>query len=316
VKRPVILDVDTGVDDAIAILLALRLPQLDVRAITTVSGNVHVDDVIENTRTVVGLLNRYKEIPIGRGSAVSLRRKRFHAPEVHGRDGLGNIRRRYRRYATTIRTERAVPLLLETVRQSAEPVTVIATGPLTNIARAIRRDLRTMRRVCEIVSMGGAIDYRGNTGPLAEFNYYVDPAAVEVVARSGIPLTMVPLNVTETVPVYRSDLVKWCEHDGSLIARFLKEVTEFYMAYHRRTESIHGGYMHDPLAVAIVAIPKLVTGKKEQGMLIETAGTYTGGTTLVRDAIGGERKAPRVTIIYDIDRDRFWKLFRSTLFSK
>jgi inosine-uridine nucleoside N-ribohydrolase len=313
-KRPVILDVDTGVDDSIALLLAMKLPQLDVRGVTTVSGNVHVDEVTENTKTVLGMVDN-TAVRIGKGSSVSLRRTRFHAPEVHGQDGLGNIRKKYEQYKAKIRTERAVPLILDLVQRSDKSMTIIATGPLTNIARAIQVDIRIMRRVKEIISMGGSFEYRGNTGPLAEFNYYVDPDAVDVVARSGIPLTVLPLNVTETVPFRREDVVGWSRVSRTLVSKFIKDVTRFYMDYHKKTEAFHGGYMHDPLAVAIAAIPGLVKRSVRLPFLIETEGMFTSGTTITRDAKGREKRAPVISVITNIDRQRFWKIFRTILFS-
>lgn len=312
-SKPVILDVDTGVDDSIAILLALMLPQLAVKAITTVSGNVHVHEVMESTKTVSGL-TEYTDIRFGKGSSVSLRRTRFHAPEVHGSDGLGNARKKYERYKARGRTERAVPLMIDIIKKSKKPVTIIATGPLTNIARAIQKDKRTMRRVKEIVSMGGSFGYRGNTGPLAEFNYYVDPHAVDVVARSGIHFTVVPLNVTETVPLHRETVIKWRDENNNLVSRFIADVTRFYMNYHKKVESFNGGFMHDPLTVAIAADPSIVKKRQKWPLLIETQGLYTVGTTLNRDAGGREKDAPIVSIITDIDRRRFWKIFRDTLY--
>lgn len=312
-KRPVILDVDTGVDDSIALLLAMKLPQLDVKAVTTVSGNVHVDEVTESTKTVLGLVD-HTTVRVGKGSSVSLRRTRFHAPEVHGADGLGNVRKKYEQFKARIRTERAVPLILDVVQRNDKSVTIIATGPLTNIARAVQKDIRIMRRVKEIISMGGSFEYRGNTGPLAEFNYYVDPDAVDVVARAGIPLTIVPLNITETVPLHREEIVGWSRLSRTYVAEFIKDVTKFYMDYHKKTESFNGGYMHDPLAVAIAAVPGLVKRSVRLPLLIETEGTFTSGTTLTRDARGSEKRAAVVSVITKIDRQRFWKIFRKTLF--
>ncbi len=313
-KRTILLDVDTGVDDSIAILFALRLPQLEVKAITTVSGNVHVDEVTENTKVVLGLIE-HKGIRLGKGASASLRRTRFHAPEVHGDEGLGNVRGKYIRYRTRIQTERAVPLLIDIIKKSKTPVSIVATGPLTNIARAIKKDNRTMQRVKEIISMGGSFGHRGNTGPLAEFNYYVDPDAVNVVAQAGIPLTIVPLNVTETVPLSRKDVIAWSRKANSGVSRFIADVTEFYMDFHSRVEGFRGGFMHDPLTIAIAAVPSIVKKRYKKPILIETQGLYTSGTTLTRDAIGNEKNAPVVSVIAEIDHRRFWNLFRKALFA-
>lgn len=314
-KRTIILDVDTGVDDAIAIILALKFPELDVKAITTVSGNVHVDEVTKSTKVVIGIAGS-NEVRLGKGSSVSLRRTRFHAPEVHGEDGLGNMRSKYIQYSERIKTERAVPLILEIINESRVPVTIVATGPLTNIARAIQIDKRKMQKVKRIISMGGAFNYPGNTGPLAEFNYYVDPDAVDVVARSGITLTILPLNVTEKLPLLRDDVEKWTRQNPSTISRFICDISKFYMTYHKKGGSINGGYLHDPLAVAIAALPSLIMRSVKIPFLIETNGLYTSGTTINRDARAREKKAPVVTVITHVNRGRFMKIFRSLLFSR
>jgi len=314
-KRSIILDVDTGVDDSIAILLALALPNLRVKAITTVSGNVHVDEVTESTRTVLGLVD-HSGIRLGKGASVSLKRTRFHAPEVHGSDGLGNIRSKYNRFKAIIREERAVPLIIDILKKAKEPITIVATGPLTNIARAIKKDKQTLHRVKEIISMGGVFGRRGNTGPLAEFNYYVDPDAVDVVARSGIPMTVVPLNLTETVLIGRSEVVKNHRQTKTRVSRFIADVTKYYMMYHKKVESFNGGFMHDPLTVAIAAVPSLVTKRSVVPLLIETIGKYTSGTTLQNDAKGREVTAPRVSVIEAVDQSRFWNLFKKALYSQ
>ncbi len=309
-KKPVILDVDTGVDDAIAILFASMLPELDIRAITTVSGNVHVKEVFRNTKTVLGLIPGGDKIPLGLGAAVSLRRTNFFAPEVHGADGLGNIRKKYERLSVASKPIPAAQLILETIKRSDKPVSIIATGPLTNIAWAIKQNLRRMKLVKEIVSMGGAFETRGNTGPLAEFNYYVDPDAVETVADSGIPLTIVPLDATHRVVLTRAEVLQWSRRSESIQLRFLRDVTQFYMRYHRATESFYGGFMHDPLAVGIAAIPRLAR-YKTLPLLIETKGEYASGTTLTRDAAGSERHAPKVRIVSEVDARRFKTIFKN-----
>jgi pyrimidine-specific ribonucleoside hydrolase len=311
-RKSVILDVDTGVDDAMAILFAASLRELRVEAITTVSGNVHVDDVVKNTKTVLGLIPGGTDIPLGKGALSPLNRKRFHAPEVHGKDGLGNVRKKYDTHGASSYARPALPLIFDVLKDVSPPVTIIATGPLTNIARAIRKNPGIMRRVKNIISMGGVFDRKGNTGPLAEFNYYVDPLAVEIVAASGIPLTILPLNVTERAILRRSEVIAWTRTYPGTYTEFLADVTRIYMRYHIATESFYGGYMHDPMAVAIAARPSLAK-YVTQPFLIETKGKYASGTTITREARGRENSAPLVRIVTDVNIGKFKSLFKNSM---
>jgi inosine-uridine nucleoside N-ribohydrolase len=311
-RKRVILDVDTGIDDAMAILLAASLPELKIEAITTVSGNSPINEVVKNTKTVLGLIPGGSEIPVGKGAVSALNHFRFHAPEVHGEDGLGNVRAQYDASEVSAYARPALSLIREVLERSAASVTIIATGPLTNIARGIRKYPRLMRKVREIISMGGAFERRGNTGPFAEFNYYVDPAAVRIVAESGIPFTILPLNVTERAILKRSEVREWARRYPNRYTTFLVDITRFYMRYHKSTESFYGGYLHDPMAVAIAAYPSLAK-KVTHRFLIETNGTYTSGATMTRDAGGNERRAPVVRIVTDVNIARFKRLFKNTM---
>lgn len=271
------MDVDAGVDDTLAIILALSSRSLELRAITTVAGNVPVRACTRNVLLTLEILAPYVDVlpVVAEGAARPLRQRLFTAREVHGNDGIGNASHFYVQPKLKVLRRSAVDVILETAKRESS-LTLIATGPLTNVARAISRDHATMRRLREIVVMGGAFRGLHNTGPIAEFNFYTDPDAADLVMHSGIPIRLIPLNVTEECVITPRDF------DAITVAplrRYVRRVTHFYFAFHKRTENFTGGYLHDPLAVAAVATPSLV--KTEEGYVqVETSGKYSRGLSI------------------------------------
>ena len=203
----ILIDTDPGLDDALAILLALNSPELQVEAITTVSGNVHVEQATQNVLTILGLLNLPKFPIIAKGSAEPLVKPLEMATYVHGEDGLGNISQsrdtdgslRYAHADTEISSRPGVDTLLEMAGHYPDELIVVALGPLTNIAKALRKDSARMQRVRRIVVMGGAFEVYGNVTTTAEFNIFVDPHAAQEVFRSKVPIDIVPLDATQQV---------------------------------------------------------------------------------------------------------------------
>ncbi len=285
---PIILDVDAGVDDTLAIILALSSQSLNLRAITTVAGNVPVRACTRNVLLTLEILSPYlHSLPVvAEGAAQPLKQRLFSAREVHGNDGIGNASRFYGRPMLKAVHGSAVDVILETVKQEPN-LTLIATGPLTNIALAIARDRATMRSLREIVVMGGAFKGLHNTGPVAEFNFYTDPDAADLVMQSGIPIRLIPLNVTEKCIITPGDLnaITYAP-----LRRYVQRVTHFYFAFHKRTENFNGGYLHDPLAVAAVATPSLV--KTEEGYVrVETGGKYSRGLSIFFPRLNPRKEA-------------------------
>jgi purine nucleosidase len=299
----VLLDVDTGVDDALAIMLALRSPELEVVGITTVSGNVPVAQCTANTLLVLEILGA-PAIPVVAGAAVPLARESLAAAEVHGADGLGGVTGRYPPPARPAR-QGAVEFLLEMVRAVHGELTLIATGPLTNVALAIQRDRRTMRLLRDVTVMGGAIWVPGNVGPTTEFNFAVDPEAAAIVFGAGLPLMLLPLDVTEKVVMPRGT-VDAAGNSGKLQA-FIREMTAATMDFHRSHEGFDGIFLHDPLAVGVVVDPSLVRGQP-MALAIERRGELTAGM-LVADQRRRTRAAPTAAVALDVEAARFLHLF-------
>ena len=205
--RPVVIDTDPGIDDALALMLALRAPEIHVELLTTVAGNVPVDVATANACRLVALLNPSVLAGGGRGAARPLRRPLYTATAIHGHDGLGGLTQLRRpdgslQYPPPQRPtaqRQAVQRLLTLVETYRQDLTVIALGPLTNIARAIMHAPETMQQLGRLIIMGGAIAVPGNVTAVAEFNIFVDPHAADIVFRAGLPITLVPLDVTRQV---------------------------------------------------------------------------------------------------------------------
>lgn len=311
--RPVLIDTDAGVDDALALLFALQSHELSIKAITTVAGNVGVRDCTLNVLTVLRLLDLLASPEVAEGARKPLRRPLFSAPEVHGADGLGDVRRSLwgRGREGPFRGD-AVNVIIERCLHFGRKLAIVAIGPLTNIARAWNKNPRALKRVGRIITMGGAFRVPGNTGPVAEFNYYVDPEAAGIVLNSGLPITVVPLDVTQELVLMRTELEVRAQRKSSRMAQALVNFTKSYMQYHSATEGFNGGYLHDPLAVAVAIDPACVQTERVH-VDVERAGTFTRGMTVADFRRKPDRKRFSVDVATSVDRKRFFKLFHGRL---
>jgi inosine-uridine nucleoside N-ribohydrolase len=314
IMKRVILDMDPGVDDALAIILALRSPELKIEAMTIVSGNIQLELCVKNALHVLDLLE-IENIPVSAGADCPLKRGRVNAPSVHGSDGLGELgrliddgKKRYPDPTGKLSPIQAVELILGLVDKFGQDISIIATGPLTNIAQAIIEDSRTMRKLGELIVMGGAFSVSGNVTSVAEFNAYADPDAVQIVLDSGIrPLTYVGLDVTQKVRLYRDQLYKQVDNNKTKISQFVKDCTEFYMDFHRDNEGFDGCYLHDPLAVGIAIQPDLV---KTQNLFVqvETFSRLTMGMT-VADFRPISTKNLNASVCIEVNAEKFMNMF-------
>ncbi|MBI4429626.1 MAG: nucleoside hydrolase [Ignavibacteriales bacterium] len=308
--RPFLLDTDAGVDDALAIILALRSPEISVRAITTVAGNVEVGKCTRNVNYLVDLLQPPRRPEIAQGAAKPLKRALVTAPEVHGKDGLGGVAPQGSPSLPVAKN--AVDVILERCALAEKKLTIVALGPLTNLALAWKKKPQVLRKVGKIVSMGGAFRVHGNTGPVAEFNYYVDPDAAHIVLNSGLPVTVIPLDVTEQVVLMRKEVEYRAKRRASTVARFILSGTRHYMQYHRQTEGFSGGYLHDPIAVAAAVWPSIIETKKAS-VDVETQGELTRGMSVAEFRRHSSQRKPTVHLATRIDREIFLRLFHERL---
>ncbi|WP_343503934.1 nucleoside hydrolase [Alloyangia pacifica] len=306
--RRIIIDTDPGQDDAVAILLALASPELEVLGITAVAGNVPLPLTSRNARMVCELAGR-TDIPVFAGCDVPLERKLVTAEHVHGKTGLDGPE--LPEPVMPLQERHAVDFLIDTLR--AEPsgtVTLCPLGPLTNIATAFRRAPDIVDRVQEIVLMGGAYFEVGNYTPAAEFNIYVDPEAAAEVFGSGVPLVVMPLDVTHKALVTkpRNEAIRAL---GTPVGKAVAEMTDFFERFDLEKYGSEGAPLHDPCVTAYLLAPEIFSGR-HINVEIETVSELTLGMT-VADWWGVSGRAPNATFIGDLDADAFFTLLTERL---
>jgi purine nucleosidase len=271
----IILDTDPGLDDALALFLALASPEVQLEAITTVSGNVHVDLTTRNVLTLLELAER-TDHPVARGCDRPLARKPVIADYVHGHNGLGGIELPEPHLEPV--SQHAVDLIIERVMAAPREIALVPVGPLTNIAMALRKEPRIAEYVREVVIMGGALRVPGNVTPEAEFNIYADPHAAHIVFHAGWPIRLVTLDVTNKTLLSREQ-VKALASNGSPITQLIQQMVENFLDIFGLVRGITAFQMHDPLCLAAAFQPELITWESAY-VDVELAGTLTLGETV------------------------------------
>ncbi|MFL4558386.1 pyrimidine-specific ribonucleoside hydrolase RihA [Yersinia kristensenii] len=298
-SRSIIIDCDPGHDDAIALILALASPELNVQAVTTCAGNQTPDKTLRNALRILTLLER-QDIPVAGGALKPLLRELIIADNVHGESGLDGPSLPDPSFAP--QAENAVELMARILRDSPHPVTLVATGPLTNVALLLAGHGALAAKIDRIVMMGGAV-MLGNWTPAAEFNIFVDPEAADRVFKSGIPITMAGLDVTHQAQVMDEDIDRIRQLNNP-IAEVVAGLLDFFMLYHRQERwGFQGAPLHDPCTIAWLLAPELFTSI-ERWVGIETRGEYTQGMTVV-DYYQLTDNKPNAEVLMDIDRKGF-----------
>jgi inosine-uridine nucleoside N-ribohydrolase len=298
VSTPIVIDCDPGHDDAIAILLALASPEVEVRGITTVAGNQTLDKTTRNALKILELVGR-ADIPVAAGADAPLHRTLRVAANVHGESGLDGPS--LPEPTTAVVEAHAADFLAELIEPG---VVLVPTGPLTNVALMLERHPDVRDRLERIVWMGGAIA-EGNVTPAAEFNAFVDPEAAAAVFESGIPVTMIGLDVTHMALFTRAHADRL--RDTGAPGRVVAELSDFFQRFHESRYAFDGSPIHDALAVAHVIDPTLVT-TVNCNIAIETASQHCDGRTVV-DRWQVLADAPRNGHAgVDVDADRFLEL--------
>jgi len=295
-KIPVILDGDPGHDDAIAWMLAKSSPLLDIRAVTSVCGNQTIEKTTYNAQRICALLGI--DAPVAMGRPGPLMTPPMNAPSVHGQSGLdGPVLPEPDRPLSPLP---AVGLMAEVLRASERPVTLVATGPQTNVAALLLAHPELKGKIARISLMGGGIA-TGNWTPAAEFNILVDPEAAKIVFTSGVPITMAGLDVTEKALILPEDFER-VRALGNPVSDIVAQWLEFFYKFHRSI-GYAGAPMHDPCAVMALIHPEIFT-IRPMYVQVETGGEYCRGTT-VGDLLGFSGHAPNADVLMDVDRGRF-----------
>ncbi|MEF3331286.1 nucleoside hydrolase [Oceanobacillus sp. M60] len=300
--KKIILDVDTGIDDALAISYAVAQPEIELLGITTTYGMAPVEYTCRNTKHILNVLN--KNIPVYEGAATPTKRTRVYNGRIHGKDGLGNT------LGTINETEKntldAVDFIIENTKKYNSDLTIITTGPLTNLAAALERAPEVMHSVGRVVTMGGAVATPGNASKFAEANILIDPESADFVFKSNLPITLVGLDVTRKTLLTQNDVEKWRQF-GTPSADFFVDFTQFYLdAYKRIHPYLRGCALHDPLAVGVAIYPELVQTvpmNLEIDLSKEALGRTMENLNMEVD------KKPNIDVCFQIDSEAFMEDF-------
>jgi purine nucleosidase len=311
----IILDVDTGIDDALAILYALKSENIRVEGITTVFGNVSVELATRNTLAVLELAGMKDQVPVAMGASAPLFREwDGPVPWIHGENGLGNYQ--LPEPAQKPLDEFAPDFLIRKVHEQPGELTLVFVGRLTNLAIALAKDPSIAHKVKQLVLMGGALRVPGNVTPVSEANIWGDPEAAHRVFESGMPITMVGLDVTMKALLTDADVLKFREmaagEEKQPLVRFVDGILQFYFQGYEKHNGISGMIpLHDPLAVAVAEEPSLVTTERHY-IRIETKGRLSLGATLA-DLRKIRPRESNASVCVDVDRDRFVERFLHVL---
>jgi len=298
----IIIDTDPGVDDSLAFLLALASPEVKLEALTITQGNVTLEKGTRNALSVLELAHA-GHIPVLSGSVFPLVQPLHASSDVHGKSGIGNAK--LPEPQTKPVPGHAVDYLIERVLAEPGQLSIFPIGPLTNIAMAIRREPKIAEAVKELVIMGGAILEGGNITPLAEFNIFVDPHAAHIVFHAGIPITLIPLDVTHKC-LLKQEHVERLMKVKSPIARFIKEAIEVYSIFSFE-RGFDGVALHDPLTLATVIAPELLT-LQEYYVDVDISGGVSMGKTFA-DVYNVTKKPANMKVAMSVRGEDFIELF-------
>ena len=307
-QRRIIIDTDPGQDDAVAILLALGSTEIDVVGITVVAGNVPLKLTEKNARKICELAGR-PDMKVFAGAIRPLIRELVTAEEVHGQTGLNGPQ--LPEPSMKVQDQYAVDFIVETLmREESGTITLCALGPLTNIALALIREPRIAPRIREIVLMGGGFFEGGNVTPAAEFNIYVDPHAADIVLKSGVPVVMMPLDVTHKA-LTTAKRTAAIRNLGTKVGQAVADMLEFYERFDEGKYGTDGGPLHDPCVIAYLLKPELFKGR-DCNVVVETASELTMGMTVI-DWWGVTKRPKNALVMRDIDHDGFFALLTERL---
>ena len=313
-KKKIIIDCDPGIDDSLALMLALSMEELEVLGITIVAGNAPVDMGYENALKILKFMGRL-DIPVLKGAEKPLIREYVNALDTHGPDGLGGS------FLPDVpaseyhaQTQSATGFMAGILNSEPDPVSIIALGPMTNLALLASENPSAFERIDTIVSMGGTFKSHGNCSPVAEYNYWCDPDAAAAVYREtdriGKMIHMVGLDVTRGI-VLTPDLLTYMKRLDPEIGGFVEKITDFYMEFHWEWEHLIGCVINDPLAVAYFAQRDLCQGFAFY-VQIETEGDLARGQSVV-DSMNFYRHAPNAIVLTEVDTEGFFRLFLTKL---
>lgn len=306
----VILDLDTGIDDALALTYTVGLPDVELLGVTTTFGNVTVENAVKNTINILDLLGR-SDIPVFEGAPHSWKADSYEPDEIlhriHGRNGIANVDLGEAKRSKEDLS--AVDFIIETAEKYGDEFTLITTGPMTNLANAIKKNRKAIEKIGKIVSMGGALTVPGNTSQFAEANIASDANAAKYVMESGIPIVIVGLDVTLKTLFTGPNVEPW-RQINTKAAEVITQLATYYYS-NESEDSEFGGAMHDPLAVEVAVNPDIVTDMFPVNLTVETDGTSEGRMIANLNLLNREEKSAYVCL--GVDSDAFIRKFTQVI---
>lgn len=301
----VIIDCDPGHDDMMAIMLAVVSKDIDLLGVTTVAGNQTGDKTCNNALRILTLIN--EEIPVARGADKPLLRQLVTAPQFHGQSGLDGAE--LPEPGIKVLDIDAVDFIINMLEESLEKIVLVPTGPLTNIAMVLLKNPKIKHKIERIVLMGGGM-HDSNVTPVAEFNIYVDPEAAKIVFESGVPITMVGLDVTNRALMSFEEIDGIIANNGAISSK-VGPLLKFFANANKKIFDLNGAPIHDALTVAAVIDPTVI-GTKFLNVQVETASELTRGATVV-DIYGATGRSPNVDVALEVDTPKFVRLMLDSI---
>jgi purine nucleosidase len=303
-----LIDTDTGSDDAVALIMAMKYPGVSIEVITVVAGNVPVDQGVQNALYTIELCDQ--DIPVHRGLAAPMTRPLQTAQFIHGEDGMGDIGLPLSGRSPTSRN--AIRVIIDIIHQFAGQLTLVALGPLTNIAVALRHDPTIATAVSECIIMGGTGRGRGNITPVGEFNFWADPEAAKVVFESGLPITMVGWDISRTYAVLDAADQAALRAIGTPLAHYSHDIQKAVQQFALTTTKLPGFDLPDPIAMAIALDPTVATEIAPRYVAIETSSDLCRGQSVV-DHVNVLQQKPNTTLVLQADRPKFLNILHSSV---
>ena len=306
--RRFLIDTDTASDDAVALVLAMQHPGIQIEAITVVAGNVPLDQGVQNALYTVELCGQ--RIPVHRGIQCPLVQPLQTAEEVHGQDGMGDIGLPIGGRSPA--PGHAVQVLIDTIHRYAGEITLVTLGPLTNIAVALRQDPTIAQAVAECVIMGGTGRGHGNVTPVAEYNFWVDPEAASIVFQSGMPIKMVGWDISRTYAVLNRAEAAELRAVGTPLACFCVDIQKHVQQFALTTTKLPGFDLPDPVAMAVALDPAVATTTGRYFVAIETGSGLCRGQSVV-DRLGIWGREPNAEVVVEASRERFLRMLQDAV---
>lgn len=303
-----IIDTDTASDDAVALMMALNHPDVDIKAITVVAGNVPVEKGVQNALFITETCG--KNVPVYQGMDKPLSGKLHTAEHIHGKDGMGDIGLPL--HGRNPSPGHAVDRLIETINQHENDLTIVALGPLTNLAMAILKEPAIAKKVNRCFIMGGTSDGYGNVTSVAEYNFFVDPEATNCVLTSGMPITLIGWDISRKYATFGDKEVERLLSLNSPLAKLCCDIQRVLNTHAVKHNGLKGFDLPDPIAMAIAIHPEICQKQGDFYAIVETGGKYTRGQLIVddRNMLG---KSPNVNIVLEASKEEFRKLLFDTL---